>query len=635
MIFKRLTFLLIFLKSATVYAQTPSADNTIYVNINVNGGTGSGNSWANAIPQLADALKWAHQQRNNNIWTIANPLKIYVARGLYLPLYTPEDGQNFTANPNRARDKAFLMVNHVKLYGGFAGSETSLGQRDLALASNKTTLSGDIGTLNDKSDNTSHVVVSSGAVGLAELNGFTITGANGNDPGSTIRVDGRQAPRNYGGGMLNLNSSPTVAHVIFTGNHSGGGGGMNNTTTSSPKISHVTFLENTATNGGAMENSSTSSPIVTHSVFRGNSAGRGGGIVNTDGSLLLIINSVITGNNATQNAGAIRNSSRAHAIIINSVISGNKSSIYGAISNEESSLDVRNSIIMGNSEGIVDVFGETLTVLYSLVQDRTTTANGNLDATGVTAAQIFSDAPAFGTAPFLGGDYTLLPGSPVINKGDKTVFDAGKSPDLSAITTDLAGNPRVFGTQIDLGAYELQSTPVLPVGLVDFTAKKQSFGAVLNWKTASETNNKGFIIRRRTASDGFVVLGGVSGQGSGSVYSFEDPKPLKGTNYYQLQQQDLDGTITDLGIRSLDFDLIALELSAYPNPTKDHVTLSFTSNVFEFFALSDLSGKTLQNKKLLPGSTSLVVSMATLPVGIYLITLTGSDGKKVVKVVKH
>lgn len=50
--------------ASLLWTQTPDASNILYVNSSVPGGNGSGNSWTNAIPQLADALKWARQQNN-------------------------------------------------------------------------------------------------------------------------------------------------------------------------------------------------------------------------------------------------------------------------------------------------------------------------------------------------------------------------------------------------------------------------------------------------------------------------------------------------------------------------------------------------------------------------------------------
>src|SRR5690606_37562146 len=81
------------------------------------------------------------------------------------------------------RDNTFLMVNNVKVYGGFAGTEEQFSDRDLSITANASILSGDIDN-NDSSDgtilgdNVYHVVVSSGAVGTAVLDGFTITGGN-------------------------------------------------------------------------------------------------------------------------------------------------------------------------------------------------------------------------------------------------------------------------------------------------------------------------------------------------------------------------------------------------------------------------------------------------------------------------
>ncbi len=60
----------------SMYAQTPNANNVLFVNFAATG-TGNGNTWTNAIPQLADALKHAKQQNN---YTAANPLKIFVAK---------------------------------------------------------------------------------------------------------------------------------------------------------------------------------------------------------------------------------------------------------------------------------------------------------------------------------------------------------------------------------------------------------------------------------------------------------------------------------------------------------------------------------------------------------------------------
>ena len=61
-----------------------------------------------------------------------------------------------------------------------------------------------------------------------------------------------------------------------------------------------------------------------------------------------------------------------------------------------------------------------------------------------SASTITSD-PKF--VDVAGGNYRLAEGSPCI--------DAGDDPAIEGYDTDLAGNARIFGTSVDLGAYEV------------------------------------------------------------------------------------------------------------------------------------------------------------------------------------
>jgi hypothetical protein len=91
----------------------------------------------------------------------------------------------------------------------------------------------------------------------------------------------------------------------------------------------------------------------------------------------------------------------------------------------------------------------------------------------------------------------------------------------------------------------------LPVTLVSFTAKPTAKGtALLNWKTASEKNSKGFTIERQLGvndawqSVGYVAAANLS---NGSAYQLEDKSLATAAAspraYYRLRQEDFDGTI--------------------------------------------------------------------------------------------
>jgi hypothetical protein len=229
-------------------------------------GANDGTSWADAFTTLQPALDAAVS--GDQIW---------VAEGTYKP--------TFEFTPGNPRSVSFQMKNGVEIYGGFAGIESSLEERDWA--TNRTILSGDLGIEGDISDNSYHVFFHPEGTVLdnsAILDGFTITGGN---------ATGAWPPQYIGGGMVNINVSPTLANCTFSGNTASyGGGGMSNYN-SSPILTNCAFKNNSGYGGGGMRNTS-SSPVLTNCTFSGNTATSGAGIFN-DSSSPRISNSIFWG----------------------------------------------------------------------------------------------------------------------------------------------------------------------------------------------------------------------------------------------------------------------------------------------------------------------------------------------------
>jgi len=385
---------------ACVLLPAASVWGVIYVDAGA-GGANDGGSWANAFNDLQDALDAA----------VAGD-EIRIAEGTYKP--------SKRSNAADARSATFRLRNNVVIRGGYAGDGAAdPDAHDISIY--ETILSGDIGTVSDKSDNCYHVVIGSGRNNTAVLDGVTITAGNADVQNVGFGW--------YGGGMYNSGGSPTVTNCTFRGNSAKGGSGMHNRSgsnamvanctfsgnsntydgigggmynrESNPTITNCTFANNslsdyavqgagmcnykcnpTLTNchfignmaighhsdGGGMFNYE-SSPTLISCTFSGNSAQEGGGMFNDYESSPNLVNCAFNSNTADA-GGGIYNYKTVNLTMTNCALSENSATTYagGAIFNEETStLILTNCTFSGNSAPYGSEYLDT-DQLYSLGQ---------------------------------------------------------------------------------------------------------------------------------------------------------------------------------------------------------------------------------------------------------------------------
>lgn len=195
------------------------------------------------------------------------------------------------------------------------------------------------------------------------------------------------------------------------------------------------------------------------------------------------------------------------------------------------------------------------------------------------------------------------------------------------------------GTAVESPLRGPVTDPVLPVSLVDFRVQIEGNYVKLVWQTASETNNKGFEIYRSGDDKQFVKIGDENvdkdNYPSLRTYAFTDKKPLNGNNYYKLVQIDKDGKATELGVRTVSFNLMPSTFSLSPNPTKDKVTVQFETGKFGLVILSNTEGKVLRKLSLKPHEKNVEVDLTPYPSGIYFVRLQGNDDSITHKVIKQ
>lgn len=269
---------------------------------------GDGSSWSNPMNRLDMALEVA--QAGDQIW---------VAEGVYKP------------STGTDRTRSFRLKEGVALYGGFAGNETSITQRNID--AHESLLSGDLAgndnytdaDFSDVVENSYHVLI---GANNATVDGFTIAG--GNATGRT--------PDDRGGGLLNLGTSPTLNHVRFLENRAGYlGGGIYNADGASPQLSNFSFSGCFAYQaGGAMYNAPGSMPQLTQGQVTYSSAKHGGGIYNERTSPVLNQVDFIS-NTAQFFGGGMCNRNGASPSLTSGQFLNNRASIGGGMYNTESS----------------------------------------------------------------------------------------------------------------------------------------------------------------------------------------------------------------------------------------------------------------------------------------------------------
>lgn len=397
--------------TATVAAASCPGSATLYVNGNATGAN-SGSSWDDALLKLQDALTLA-----GSCPTVS---AIWVAKGVYYP----DEGTGIT---NNDRNATFQLPANIAIYGGFAGGESQLTARNWQ--TNITVLSGDLDkndsvdsngislspTQSNNTNNANRVVSSDRVTKTATLDGFSITSG---------RAD------LSGGGIYNVNSSPTLRNLAIIGNYSSSNGGGIYNQNSNPLLENIIFKANYSRLNGAALYNSNSAPTITNALF--------------------------SGNHAFNQAGAIFNND-SNPTIINATISGNRAKGVAALYNNNSSPTLINVIIWNNISTFSNYIGDDI--------GKSTTGQPKFQNSLLEGASISSNWQNFGadegnnqdrdpnfvtpidpnSAPTRDGNLQLASGSPAADAG------------LTSVNTtafDIADAARIQGFVIDLGAYE-------------------------------------------------------------------------------------------------------------------------------------------------------------------------------------
>lgn len=511
---------------------------TIYVN-HAATGSNDGSSWQNAYPSLTAALTAAH--------TNTSVTQIWVAKGTYYPSSTNN------------RDHFFnIRRNNLQVYGGFAGTETQVTQRNSAV--HPTILSGNIGAAASNSDNSYHIMV-------IELNpsnpqpidnslvidGFTFSEGNAN-AGSVFNS---LYPRYTGSSLFiscnfsSVNITPLIRNCIFADNRAFSSGALTyygiSAGSNALTIEQCTFQNNYAGYAGAaidvmqLDAAGYGVPgvfsvavekcsFLNNSVDNYSQGGANGGVgagINTFGQGTLKVNNTRFINNTIGPATSFAGTYKGTAVsvrnggtttIVNSLAYANNN--YIPFYNIQSTLTLVNATVYNPGSSALDVNNPVANNIYNSIL-WTDNGSANIIAVSngsptiniensilnamhqgtITGSNIITTNPALANPA--SGDFSLQPGSPAINSGNGTFYN-----NSTYGNGDLGGNHRIAQATIDIGAYESNST-ALPVTFGALSAAAKNGQLLVNWSTESEINNDHFDIEVSADGKQFTPIASV------------------------------------------------------------------------------------------------------------------------------
>ncbi len=207
----------------------------------------------------------------------------------------------------------------------------------------------------------------------------------------------------------------------------------------------------------------------------------------------------------------------------------------------------------------------------------------------------------------------------------------GKGMAVEGITLDIDGENRDVIPEI--GADEFPG--FIPVELASFTANVSDGLVILNWETASETNNSHFVVERKSNNGDFVAIGQIDGAGTSvekHKYTFVD-NSVEATKYiYRLKQFDYDGSFRYYQELEVDLDIpTTYDLSQnYPNPFNPATTIRYaipsdSKVTLEIYSVLGELVATLVNEVQSAGKYSVVFDARYLASGTYVYRLSANN----------
>ncbi len=187
----------------------------------------------------------------------------------------------------------------------------------------------------------------------------------------------------------------------------------------------------------------------------------------------------------------------------------------------------------------------------------------------------------------------------------------------------------------------------LPVNMLFFNARNINGDVNLSWATATETNNKGFMVERSINGVDFTDVVFVEGKGnskSTTQYGKLDVAAFAKAGapilYYRLRQVDFDGVFTYSAIAVVnENDVLGDDVKVFPNPFVNNMGVSIESGSVTPVSvqLIDMQGRVISTDQLTTKVGTIyheLKNLSSLANGVYFVKVNMNGSSKTTKVTK-
>lgn len=231
-------------------------------------------------------------------------------------------------------------------------------------------------------------------------------------------------------------------------------------------------------------------------------------------------------------------------------------------------------------------------------------------------------------------DGTELNGNTNILTATYTSLIAGQTYHIRLLIADAKDG--AYDSVVYLEESSFITTPTnLPTELTSFNGECDRNGINIKWSTATERNNQHFEIEHSVNGSDFNLVNSTPGMLNSQLtthYRFTHTNPHLGTNYYKLNQVDIDGTITTYKTIAINNNCFkSNSMTVHHQITENNLSVNLSSPIKEYsLYLYNSIGQLVQyNASNNAGETQNLNIPIIKPIetGIYYLKVKSSKGE--------